>query len=645
MEGPVRAPCGSWRSPITTELITASTVGLHGLQVVDSDLYWLEARPTEAGRVVLVRRGADGRVEDLTPAPVNVRTRVHEYGGGAYRADSNGWIYSDFADSRVYLQGAAGDARAITPGGALRYADFEFDRRRGRVYCVREDHRSGSEPQNGIVSLSVSAGKTVDEGKVLARGADFYAYPRVSPQGDRLAWLCWHHPNMPWDGTELWVARLDEDELHESIQIAGGPQESISEPQWDADGSLVYLSDRSGFSNPYRWDGRRHHSLCGRANDFGGPLWSLGGRSCVQLADGCWLFTFVEGGAHRLTIVDASGSETPIEVEASYFEGALPVADGRLAVICADPLNASRVALLDPKTGALEVLRESLSERVPAEYVSVAEPIEFPTEGGLTAHAFFYPPTNRDFVAPEDERPPLLVLSHGGPTGATSNAMSFKVQFWTSRGFAVVDVNYGGSTGYGRAYRERLAGAWGIVDVDDCANAARHLAATGRIDPERACIRGGSAGGYTTLASLTFRDVFRAGASHYGIGDLSALARDTHKFESRYLDGLIGPWPEASRLYEDRSPIHHCEALNRPVIFFQGSEDRVVPPNQAEAMVEALNAKGLPVGYLLFEGDGHGFRSAENIERALEAELYFYGKVLGFEPADPIEPVEILNLD
>ncbi|MFP8879868.1 MAG: prolyl oligopeptidase family serine peptidase [Myxococcota bacterium] len=649
MTGQSLAPCGSWRSPITTELITSSAVGLSSLRVAGADLYWLEARPSEAGRVVLVRRQASGEIQDITAAPFNVRSRVHENGGGAYQVDESGLVFVDFADQRVYCVEHGHLPTPITPEQPLRFADFAFDRARERLYAVREDHRPAGEPENTIVSIPLDGGGSVDdEGKVLARGADFYAYPRLSPDGQQLAWICWHHPNMPWDGTELWVARLDGDGLSERQRVTGGLEESVSEPQWSANGDLMYLSDRTGFTNLYRFDGYRHTAESKRDNDFGGPLWALGAQSYAQLRDGRWVCSFVEAGEHRLGVFGA-GAATLIETELSQLGGVLPFMEVRgrndqLAVLGAGPRHAPRILLMDLSGRGVDVVRESISNPIDPGYISVAESIEFPTEGDRTAHAFFYPPTNCDFRAPEGELPALLVLSHGGPTGATSSAMSFAVQFWTSRGFGVVDVNYGGSTGYGREYRGRLKGNWGLVDVADSVHAVRALAADGRIDSQRACIRGASAGGYTTLAALTFRDLFKAGASHYGIGDLAALARDTHKFESRYLDGLIGPWPEASRIYEERSPIHHTEQLGSPVIFFQGSEDKVVPPNQAESMVEALKEKGVAVGYVLFEGEGHGFRRAENIKRALESELYFYGKVLGFQPADDIEPVEIHGL-
>ncbi len=647
MTSQTAAPCGSWRSPITAELITSSAIGLSSLRVAGENLYWLEARPSEAGRVVLVCRKPSGEIRDITPAPFNVRSRVHEYGGGAYQVDASGLVFVDFADQRVYRAEHGDAAEPITPEQPLRFADFAFDRPRKRLYAVREDHRPQAEPENTIVSIPLDA-DTPHEGVVVARGADFYAYPRLSPDGLQLTWICWHHPNMPWDATELWIANVSGDSVSEARRIAGGPEESIGEPQWSSDGDLMYLSDRSGFTNLYRWDGERHHAESHMDNDFGGPLWSLGAQSYAQLRDGRWLCSFVEAGKHRMGVFSAD-EPTLVETELSWLGGLLPLAgaDGRadsLAVLGAGPRHGPRVLLMDLAGGCVETLREAMSNPIDPGSISVAESIEFPTEGNRSAHAFFYPPLNRDFRVPEGELPPVLVLSHGGPTGATSSAMSLAVQFWTSRGFGVVDVNYGGSTGYGREYRSRLKGSWGLVDVADSVNAVQALAASGRIDPQRACIRGGSAGGYTTLAALTFRDVFKAGASHYGIGDLAALARDTHKFESRYLDGLIGPWPEASDIYAERSPIHHTDQLASPVIFFQGSEDKVVPPNQAEAMVEALKRKGLPVGYVLFEGEGHGFRRAENIKRALESELYFYGKVLGFEPADEIEPVEIHGL-
>jgi dipeptidyl aminopeptidase/acylaminoacyl peptidase len=485
------------------------------------------------------------------------------------------------------------------------------------------------------------------ETQVLVSGNDFYSSPRLSPDGKQLAWLTWNHPNMPWDGTELWVAQLRADgSLGQRQQVAGGVDESVFQPQWSPDGVLYFVSDQSGWWNLYRaqageW---RVEPLCEMEAEFGVPQWGFDMSTFAFESARRLICTFVQAGNSYLASLDTETLELePIEVPYSLLAG-LRAAPGRAVFVGGSPTKPEELVQLDLNTGQRYVLRRSEELSVDAGYLAVPRAIEFPTENGLTAHAFFYPPKNRDYAAPPDERPPLFVISHGGPTDARSDVLSWRVQYWTSRGFAVLDVNYGGSTGYGRAYRQRLNGQWGVVDVDDCVNGARYLLGLGLVDGQRLVIRGGSAGGYTTLCALTFRDVFKAGASYFGIGDLEALARDTHKFESRYLDRLVGPYPERRDLYRERSPINFTERLACPVIFLQGLDDQVVPPNQAEMMVQALRAKGIPVAYLPFEGEQHGFRRAENIKRALDAELYFYSRVFGFDLAEPIEPITIENL-
>ncbi len=644
MPEPRIAPYGSWRSPITPDLIVAGTVGLSSVRLDGDDVYWIESRPTEGGRNVIVRRTPDGRTTDVTPAGFNARTRVHEYGGGEYLVHNGVVYFANFADQRLYRQEAGAAPRPITPEGAFRYADAVMDAPRGRLICVREDHTAADrEAVNALVGVGADGDGTA--GQVLVSGADFYASPRLSPDGSKLAWLAWNHPNMPWDGCELWMADVQPDgTLAGAALIAGGPAESIFQPEWSADGGLYFVSDRTGWWNLYCWRDGRVEPLYEMAAEFGLPQWVFGMSTYACVAADRLACAYTQGGVWRLALLDAT-TKTFTPFALPYTEvGGVRAASGRVVFTAASPTETTAIVSLDVASGAATVLRRSSTVAVDAGYLSVPQPIEFPTEGGLTAHAFYYPPTNRDFRPPADERPPLLVLSHGGPTGATSSALRLGLQYWTSRGFAVVDVNYGGSTGYGRAYRERLNGQWGIVDVDDCVNAARYLAARGLADEQRLAIRGGSAGGYTTLAALTFRHVFKAGASHFGVSDLEALATDTHKFESRYLDRLVGPYPARRDLYLARSPIHFTERLATPLILFQGLEDRVVPPSQAEKMFAAVKAKGLPVAYVPFAGEQHGFRRAENIKRALEAELYFYGRVFGFEPADAIEPVPIANL-
>lgn len=689
---PAQAPYGAWTSPLSADRIVAGAVGLSQLRLAGErgkELLWLERRPQEGGRSVVVYRDALGERRDLTPEGMNARTRVHEYGGGDYALTGHPGAervaFADFSDQRWWelpLSGE-GEPRVISDRG-YRLADAEYDRIRGRLVAIQEDHFDDFDPKNRILSLDLEGGEA---SVILAEGSDFYGAPRLSPDGSRMAYLSWNHPSMPWDSCELWIVHFEsfsQPGIRE--RIAGGEGVSAAMPRWAEDGSLVYADDRTGFWNLYRYDQGESAPLCAREADFVPPAWSFGSSSFGFL--GVWeraevllassgdglipedehdeedeaerpedvprlLVSWLEGGAWRLGILGlAPGSQPePFELpftgirslqvhgEQAYFIGGRP--DALDAVIRLD-LTSER------QQPRFEVLATAGSLDLEANLFSRPEAIEFPSAlaGEATqAHAFYYPPHNPDFAGPPGELPPLIVMSHGGPTSMAEATLRLGTQFWTSRGFAVVDVNYGGSTGFGRAYRERLKGRWGVVDVEDCLAAARYLADSGRVDRARLVIRGGSAGGYTTLCALTFHDLFAAGASHYGVSDLEALARTTHKFESRYLEGLVGPWPAESKLYQARSPIHHSEGLSCPVILFQGLEDPVVPPAQSEAMVEALRAKGIPVAYVAFEGEQHGFRRAENIRTALEGELYFYGRVLGFTPAGEPEAVLIENLD
>ena len=635
------APYGTWRSPITADLITQGNVGLGQVALDGADTYWTELRPTERGRVALVRCDASGDIQDCVTAPRSVRSRVHEYGGGAFAvADGVIWFCND-ADQRVYRQRPGGAAEPVSPKGPWRFADLLVDRRRGGVIAVREDHSGDGEPANDLVALSEDGYVTV-----LASGHDFYAAPRLSEDGGALLWLAWDHPNMPWDGCTLSRATLAPDgAVADTEAIAGGPDDALFQPEWMPDGSLCFVSDRSGWWNLYRHSGGDVAAICPMETDFGLPQWIFNMRTYGIVGADRLLAVYHLDGIAKLAEIDLRSGA--IDTVATPFVDiqSLVVGDGRAVMIGGGLRESPVVAELDIESLQLRILHRSAKEAVPADVVSIAEAVTFESADGRMAHAFYYPPCNADFEVPDGDLPPLIVRSHGGPTGQSSCAFGLKIQFWTSRGFAVLDVNYGGSTGFGRAYRNFLNGRWGIVDVEDCAAGARWLVEQGLVHPERLAITGGSAGGYTTLCALTFSDIFRAGASHYGIGDLEALARDTHKFESRYLDRLIGRWPEDKAVYEERSPLLHADQLNCPVIFFQGSEDKVVPPNQAEAMVDALRQKGIPVAYVLFDGEAHGFRQAANIKRALEGELAFYGRVFGFEPADAVEPVEIENLD
>ncbi len=637
------APYGSWKSPITADLIVSGTIGLGDIALKGNEVYWLESRPSEAGRTVIVHRSANGETTDLIPQPFNARTRVHEYGGGAFIVVDETIYFSKFADNRLYgvQQGSAPEP--LTAESKMRYADFCVDVPRQRLICVREDHtESDTDCLNTIVAVDLLNGTNT----MLAEGKDFYASPRLSPDGKQLAWVEWNHPNLPWDGTELIVAELNEDgAIASQRSIAGGLSESIFQPEWSPNGELYFVSDRSGWWNLYRWRNEAVEEIYAMDAEFGAPQWVFGMSLYAFASESEIICAYNVQGNWQLGRLD-TGAQTLTTIPTPYTDiRSLRLANGRAFFIAGSPTRSEAIVSLDLTTEAIAVLQRSSHVTVDEGYLSIAEPIEFPTENHLTAHAFYYAPKNKDYAAPDGELPPLIVISHGGPTGATSSTLSLRIQYWTSRGIAVVDVNYGGSTGYGRKYRERLNGNWGIVDVDDCINAARYLVEQGKADGNRLIIRGGSAGGYTTLAALTFHNVFKAGASYYGISDLEALEQDCHKFESRYNSSLIGRYPEAKELYKQRSPIHHTDRLSCPIILFQGMDDKVVPPNQAEMMLEALRKKGLPVAYIAFEGEGHGFRKAENIKRTLDAELYFYSKIFGFDLADAVEPVTIENLD
>ena len=640
------AAYGSWKSPITSDLIVKESIGLGQVRMDGDDVYWIEMRPCEGGRQVIVRRTPDGLTSEVTPPGYNARTRVHEYGGGEYVAHHSTVYFSNFADQQLYRQAPNSDPQLISESNSesrLRYADFVVDENRNRLICVREDQRENDrEAVNTVAAVSVSGGET----QVLISGRDFYSSPRISPDGSRLAWLSWNHPNMPWDGCELWIGEFAVDGTIANQQlVAGGLRESIFQPEWSPDGTLYFVSDRSGWWNIYRAAGAASiECVCEMEAEFGAAQWIFGLSTYAFASADSIVCAFAERGIWHLGMIDTR-SGTLERINAPYTEISFVCAAPGWAVFRAgspvEPLSIIEMDLASRKT---RVFQRQSDIRIEPGYFSESKAVEFPTENGLTAHGFFYPAKNRDFAAPHGEKQPLLVKSHGGPTSATIAVLMLGIQYWTSRGIAVLDVNYGGSTGYGRAYRARLNDNWGIVDVDDCVNGARFLAASGDADPNRLMIDGGSAGGYTTLCALTFRDAFKAGASHYGVSDAEALAKETHKFESRYLDNLIGPYPERRDLYVQRSPIHFADRLSCPVIFFQGLEDKVVPPNQAEMMVEALRRKGVPVAYVAFEGEQHGFRRAENIKRSLDGELYFYSRVFGFELAEAVEPVLIENL-
>lgn len=618
-------------------------MGLGQIALDGEDIYWSEMRPWEQGRTVVVRRTADGATQDVMSAPFNVRTRVHEYGGGSFIVADRTVYFSNFADGRLYRQDIGKEPQPITPLATMRYADSIVDLHRNRIICVCEDHTvAGREPINTLVSLGLEGDGNP---QLLVYGNDFYASPRLSPDGSRLAWLTWNHPNMPWDSTALWVGELKADgSLGHTQQVTGGPNESIFQPEWSPDGNLYFISDKTGWWNLYQWQDENVESLTQMKAEFGKPQWILGMSTYAFESTNRIICTYTQQGIWHLASLDTTTRQLqPLEVPYTEIDS-LHATREKVVFLAGSPTQPTAIVQLHLTTGKLEVLRRASEVTIDTGYLSKPQAIEFPTTNGQTAYAFFYPPQNRDYTAPAGEKPPLLVKSHGGPTAATSSSLNFKIQYWTSRGIAVLDVNYRGSTGYGREYRQQLDGEWGIVDVDDCVYGARYLVERGEVDGDRLVISGGSAGGYTTLCALTFRDTFKAGASYYGVSDLEALTRDTHKFESRYLDRLIGAYPQQRQLYQERSPIHFTDRLTCPVIFFQGLEDKVVPPNQAEAMVEALRTKGLPVAYVMFEGEEHGFRRAQSIKRSLEGEIYFYSRIFGFELAEPVELLVIENL-
>ena len=686
------APFGSWRSPVTAKLMAEGGVSTMWPQSTGESLYWTEMRPLEDGRYVVVRRSPGGEIADVTPPGASARTLVHEYGGGMYVAfrsedGDESVVFSEQTDQRLYRQdltamtdGRDGEAggeprwgapRPITPAPpaerARRYADGRVTPDGRLLVTVRERHEADGSVFNELVTLPTDGSAPP---RVIASGHDFYAAPRLSPDGRRLAWIAWDHPRMPWDGTELWTAEVAGDgTIAGERLVAGGPQESILQPLWSPAGDLWFASDRTGWWNLYAVAIGASGATSGggadrppepcplvmRDAEFVKVPWVFGLQHYVFLADGTLAVGYTEDGRDHLAIqgAPAPGSETAHEEVAlreldspyTVTYSLAPLGD-RIGLIAGKHTEGLQVAVVDPRTGDCEVVRRGRPAVIDPAYISRPEVIVFPTDGGLSAHANYYPPANPDFVAPEGELPPLLVTVHGGPTSAHEAMFDLDVQYWTSRGIAVVDVNYGGSTGYGRAYRERLRGEWGIVDTVDSINAARYLVARGDADPARVGVRGGSAGGYTTLNALTRYGFFSAGASLFGLADLETFATGgTHKFESRYLDSLLGPYPERRDVYRERSPIHHVDDLSCPVILLQGLEDVIVPPRQAEIIVEALRRKRLPFAYLAFEGEQHGFRKAENIIRAEEAELYFYGRVWGFAPADEIESVEIENLE
>jgi len=626
------AAFGTWTSPVAADRIAVDSLRLSEPRIDGERVFWVEGRPAEGGRCALVRHDADGVCTDVLPPPYSVRSRVNEYGGGSYAVRGDLLCFVNDPDQCLYALRPDGVKR-LTDAGGRRYADLVLDVRRRRVLCVCEDHDAPGEPLTTLVAVDLDRGRV----RTLARGADFYSTPSPSADGARIAWVEWRHPDMPWDRTELWVAEVDaQGGLHDARRVAGGG-ESIQQAAWHADGTLYFVSDRDGWWNLQRWDGDRTSAVTHEHAELAGAPW-VSVTTTYALTDGNVLCAVTRDGRRSLERARlADGAFTPLHLPFTDIEG-VGVAPGRAVFIGASPQRPRAVVSLDLETRRCRELRAASTIALDPEDISLPQPLTFATGAGEMAHALYYAPTSARYAAPVDERPPLIVKCHGGPTSSAVAALDLRTQFWTSRGFALLDVNYRGSTGFGRAFRERLYGCWGVVDVEDCARAAEHVAVEGLADSARAVISGSSSGGYTVLCALVRGDRFRAGASHYGIGDLELLVRDTHKFESRYVQRLVGEDP---RVWRERSPVHHCDHIRSPVLFLQGLDDHVVPPEQSRRMAAALRARRIPSALIEFAGEGHGFRRSENVRRAFEAELDFHARVLGFTPADALAPVDI----
>lgn len=640
------APYGSWASPIDPDLLASSAPSFSHPSRDGENLYWLESRPWENGRSVVVQKNSAGITKDVLPAPLNTRSKVHEYGGRPYIVVDDILYFCLYDDQRVYrldLQDSNAFPVPITPDGGYRFADFCYDHSRRRLISVAEHHSGQTEPENTIVAIPLDGSMSIE---VLCQGEDFYAYPRLDNTGGQLCWISWNHPDMPWDNTTLWLSPIDQTgQLSAPVAVAGNGREAIFQPQWSPDNQLYFVSDRDNWWNIYQWHPESGITPIQPMNaEFATPLWVLGMSTYGFTADGTIVCCYSCEGKWQLATLEPDNPcleviETPFSHISDIY------CDGKYSwFIGASPTQSGELVRLDTESHTLNTVRQGDPLATSSSYIAKPTPISFNTTDSATAHAFYYQPTNPDYRGCEGTLPPLIVICHGGPTGATSTAMNLKIQYWTSRGFAVLDVNYRGSTGYGREYREQLHRQWGIADVADVVAGAQYLIEQQLVDPNKIAIRGSSAGGYTVLAALCFHQLFKAGACLYGIGDLETLARDTHKFESRYLDKLIGPYPEEKSVYIERSPIHHIDQLHCPVIFFQGLDDKVVPPEQALSMTTALRDKHLPVAYLPFSGEGHGFRKAETIKISLEAELYFYGQIFHFQPHGNLPEIHIDNL-
>ena len=633
---------GSWESTITTDLILNNSVSLGEISLFGDDIYWVEMRANEGGRYVVVKQTIDGKKTDAIPSGYNARTRVHEYGGGSYLVTNRGVVFSNFDDQSLYLVDANNVCKKLTIQEDCRYADIIYDKYRERLICIREDHSErAKEAVSSIIAVSLlESGNEI----ILQCGADFYSNPRLSNDGQKLCWISWFHPNMPWDNTSLFTSEInDVGQIGKASLVAGGDiNESVCQPSWSCDDILYFISDKNNWWNLYRLGENGIECIIKLDAEFAVPQWSFRESNYDFIDYNSIISIYRQQGLAYIAIINTD-KKTFETLSLSYTEiESLVCKKNKAYFLGSSPTEFKSIIEYDIEKKIVNVIQKSNAICLDKEYISVGESISFPVDENKHAHAVFYRPQNRYYTGLDDEKPPLVVMSHGGPTGESHNGLKMVVQFFSSRGFAVLDVNYGGSSGYGREYRRRLNGNWGIVDVNDCSKAALYVAEEGWVDKDRLAIRGGSAGGFTTLAALAYTDVFKAGASHYGVSDLEALTKETHKFESRYLDTLIGAYPETQEIYKERSPVNAVDRLSCPVIFFQGLEDKIVLPNQAELMVDALKLKGIPVVYVAYEGEQHGFRQAKNIKRTLESELYFYATIFNFKCADKIEPITFL---
>jgi len=631
------APYGSWKSPITPELLSTRYNYIDQMIADGSAIYWTEVRPSEKGRFALMsKRDNEEPVEMLGPK-FNFRTAVHEYGGGAFAAKDNLIFFSNFSDGKIYFFDGS-DAKPVTEAGDFRYADLLYDSASRRLICIREDH-SQDDVINSIISIDIDTGEVLQ----LASGNDFYSSPKLSPDGKKLAWLTWNHPDMPWDSTELYVASYENGSLNEQTKVAGGNGESIFQPEFSPSGLLHFISDRTGWWNIYRHNGEDIQNLTPMQADFGVPQWRFGLSTYAIESEERIICSWFKDGAGNLGILQIGKGVEKVNIPYNYFSY-VRSANNYGYFLAGSATEFPCIIRYSLSGKSYDVVYRPKTPVIDIGYLSMPRHIEFQSSGGRKTFAYFYECKNRDYIGPRGQKPPLIVICHGGPTSHSLPVLSVEIQFWTSRGFSVAQVNYGGSSGYGEQYRNALYGKWGIVDVEDCVKCAEYLVKAGKADPKKLIIRGGSAGGFTTLSALTFKRTFAAGSSYSGISDPESLLMKTHKFESHYLEKLIGPYPEAKKLFEERSPLKNVKKISAAVALFHGSEDRVVSSEQSEMIYKALKEKRTPVMFMLFEGEGHGFVTSDAIKKSVEAELYFYSKLFGFSPADQLAQYNVDNL-